>query len=430
MKTAFIILEEGVIHKPSYLGKSGDFCVLDYLLRNNYDTFVCNANDFQIQGLSTFKALHIKKQDYSQNYYHAVLNECHNIRNGKTPGSGISQMMSVLLEYDEISYVDLQKIAQEGIKPLLISRVMPQSLTGIFLENFSNLAKTMKTIQNMPEIYLYKDKVIPFLLQKDGGNITDFYSTYNQYVSKFKKEITQNSYVNLAIDSILIDINADFKTNYMKISDFAKWPICIKPFNLFGGIGVGLFTNINKEQIKAHLELIRGKFQEFAVIEKQLILIQRAVAKPEFGDIRVIFSHGNFLGAFKRYEAKNRIHNTINGAVIIPICNSKMEFFQTLETKYHSAFASAIKQITTLNSHSDFLKNEFVCGYDLLLDEQNELPQFKMTETNIACPTGFAFLDTSLVYHSIKDINLENIIKYFAENKRIIDSCLSGLSLQ
>lgn len=424
-KTAFVILESDVIHQPFYPGKSGDFAIIDYLLRNNYDTFICDVNDLQVQDLPKLKTLHIKKKDYSQNYHDAILNECRNIINKKTPGFRMDSTMRVSFEYDSISSLDLHSNAKNAIKPLLISRAMPQSLTKNFLKNFSFLAKNTETIQNMPEICLYKDKAIPFLLQKDKQNIADFYKIYGKNPAKFKEDVAKNHYTSLAIDSMLIDINDDFNSNYRKISDFAKWPICIKPFNLFGGVGVGIFENIGMEAAKAHLELIRGKFQEFSVTERQLAVVQKTVARPEFGDIRVIFTRGKFRGAFKRYEPKHHIHNTINGAIIVPVCNANMQFFQTFEIKYRNAFTEAIRQITELNSRSAFLQNEFICGYDLLLDEQNNQPQFKLTETNIACPTGFAFLDASIICNNIAELSKQNIVKYFTENKRVIDSCLT-----
>jgi hypothetical protein len=421
MTQVLIILENDVINNSFYLGKSGDFANIDYFLRHNYEVFVCNANDLQnsAQELPVFL---VKNYDYTDNYYEAILNECRNITNKKTPAFGMTEEMSIKLEYQGAEFSEIQNGA------LLFSRAMPQSLTAIFLKNFRTLQTKFQTIQNMEEIVLYKDKVIPFLLQNNEEYIADFARIYTPDILNFRNQIAKNGYQKLAIDSIVMDLDDDFELNLQKIQQFRKNQICIKPFNLFGGIGVGIFQNIQKNEIQKHFETIKGKFKEFNVTEKHLVLVQKAVKHPDFGDIRAIFSKGEFLGAFKRYEPKHWIHNTMNGAIIVPVCNKNLEFFSSFESKYHAAFKLAIAMISNLNNCVDFLKNEIFYGCDLLLDETQEGFEFKLTEINIACPTGFAFLDSSLLYNSHIDLNTNNVKEYFEKNGRVIDWCFHGVA--
>ena len=117
----------------------------------------------------------------------------------------------------------------------------------------------------------------------------------------------------------------------------------------------------------------------------------------------------------------------MNGAIIVPVCNGDFVFFQTFEGKYHNAFKEAIEHMTQLNKSVDFLQKEVFYGGDLLLDEAGGKFQFKLTEINIACPTGFAFLESSLICNSGFELNFGNIAKYYAEKGKIIDLCFAGL---
>ena len=76
---------------------------------------------------------------------------------------------------------------------------------------------------------------------------------------------------------------------------------------------------------------------------------------------------------------------------------------------------------------SDFLKKEFICGCDLLLDGNS----FKLTETNIACPTGFAFLEASILYikHG-KELTILELEQHFENNETLISRVISPLILQ
>ena len=47
MKTVLIIVEAEVLEKPLYFGKSGDFAIIDYFLRHDWNVFLLNANNLQ-----------------------------------------------------------------------------------------------------------------------------------------------------------------------------------------------------------------------------------------------------------------------------------------------------------------------------------------------------------------------------------------------
>ena len=166
---------------------------------------------------------------------------------------------------------------------------------------------------------------------------------------------------------------------------------------------------------------------EYGVSEKRLALVQEAVSHPEFGDIRTLFSFGRFLGAFKRIEKQGKIHNTMYGGVIAPVCNRNMEFHHSFEEQHRKPFKDAIALLRLLNEKSTFLRNEFICGYDLLLSHNKNDFQFKLTETNIPCPTGFAFMDASLITSQNVNFNTQTIQNYFTHNKRTVDIILDDL---
>jgi hypothetical protein len=115
------------------------------------------------------------------------------------------------------------------------------------------------------------------------------------------------------------------------------------------------------------------------------------------------------------------------GAIIVPVCNGDFVFFQTFEEAYRNAFKEAIEHMTQLNKSVDFLQKEVFYGGDLLLDEAGGTFQFKLTEINIDCPTGFAFLESSLICNSGFELNFGNIEKYYEEKGKIIDLCFAGL---
>lgn len=416
MKQVLIILENDVLNEGFYLGKSGDFCVVDYFLRHSFEVFTCGVEDVK-NNLENLKIFKVQNQDYANNYYKAIWNECGNMKNQKSPGFGKTNEMCVKLELHESELGEIKNGA------LLFSRAMPQSLTEKFLVNFKILSNKLQALQNMEAIVLLKDKVIPFLLQENKEKIDDLAKVYNDEILKFKNQVKGN-YESLVVDSIITDLDENFEKNYEKIEQFAKFEICIKPFNLFGGVGVGIFKKIDKDVVKKHLDKIKEQFVEYGVNERHLVVVQKAVKHPAFGDIRAIFAYGKFIGAFKRWEQKNMIHNTMNGAVILPVCDENFKFSQEFEKQYHNSFIKAIKKIAQLSQDLEFLQNEPFYGCDLLLDEVGGGFQFKLTEINIACPTGLSFLEQSLIFTHFQWHSIAGIKKYYNLNGRIIDKCL------
>ncbi|MFT4967070.1 MAG: hypothetical protein ACI9CD_000065 [Candidatus Deianiraeaceae bacterium] len=411
MNAVVVIVEEEFIKSSHHFGKSGDLAIVDYFIRQGWQVFLLNANF--MKGESIPQSIY-KVVSYNDTFYEAMVQEWENILNKKTP-SYSCERLKVNLELHEVSLFNVQNF-------LLISRVMPQSLTQQFLYNFNTLKKIAKaSIQNMEDICLYKDKVIPYLLQKN--NIHNIQTIYSNNVVKFKTDIT-NDYSSLALATDIINIDQISDSDIVNIDE----KICIKPFNLFGGIGVKVFNKSNKETIIQHLRSIRKFFAQYNIVEEKLVLLQEVVQFPEFGDIRVLFSYGKFIGAFKRFEPNAQIHNTMYGGSIIPICRSDFLFDSEFPHKYHQPLLEAIQMLISLNTESRFLMNEFVCGYDLLLTECNGQLQFKLTETNIACPTGFAFLDAAnlFVFYKKKP-TLESVKEYFHNNQRTIDIVMNNV---
>lgn len=413
MKTALIIVEEEILEKPIYFGKSGDLSIIDYFLRNNFSVYLINANDLQKNIIDENKIFLVENNVPPELYYNIMQLECENIINRKTPStSGEDFIITLKLQEKSLKSVS---------KYLLISRAMPQSINKIFQKNFEILAQNaVKIPQNMEHIYLYKDKVIPYLLQKNNDNIQNLYKTYLPFEKEFFSKTSS-----LALNTNIIDLSNPIGDNLKEIEKI-QGKICIKPFNLFGGLGVKIFDNaLEKEKIAVHLENIKSIFVQYKVSEKHLVLIQEAVKFPEFGDVRVLISYGKFIGAFKKVEPNNYIHNTMYGGIIEPICNEKFEFHQGFEMKYHKAFHLAINELLEICNQSSFLKNEFICGYDLLLTEEKNIVTFKLTETNIACPTGFPFMDASLLVNKYgNNVTLVNVKEYFKNNKRTIEKIM------
>jgi hypothetical protein len=423
MKTVLIIVEAEVLEKPLYFGKSGDFAIIDYFLRNNWNVFLLNANNLQKEIIKEIEVSEVQNEDYSTTFYESITLECCNIRNGKTPSTGADGLKVNL----KVKKTNLSKVKDF----LLLSRAMPQSITREFLRNFSNLGQNAFHVpQNMNEIYLYKDKVIPYLLQKNNDNLEMLYSTYSSETKKFVKQ-NGNIFESLSLNTFIIDLANSFEENYEKIIKI-NGKFCIKPFNLFGGIGVKIFQDSqNKKEILQHIETIKKEFIKYKVSERYFALVQEAVIFPEFGDVRVLFSYGKFIGAFIKCEPQGYIHNTMYGGIIIPVCNENFIFHQNFEQKYREPFLQTVHSLTSLNEMSSFLRNEFVCGYDLLLTEENKKLQFKLTETNIACPTGFPFLDSSLIVSLCKEEpSIEYIKAYFKNNARAIDIVMNSLVRQ
>jgi hypothetical protein len=414
MNTVVIIIENDVfkqgIHNGLYLGRSGDFAIINHFVEIGWNVILTTPSF-----LSENKFFGIKEIQYSTHNVHikAIFQEYQNIINNLPPSFGAKDG---LLGKVVVTPIKITEIS------LLISRVMPQSLTNEFLSSFENLATISKnTPQNMQNICLYKDKVIPYLLQNNAKNIEAIYKNYSPQVSQFQKQLSKN-YSTIAINTSIVRL--ENATNIEEELQKIPLPICVKPLNLFGGIGVGVFENYKNSL--AQFAKINREFEKYQITEK-LVLIQEAVQNPEFGDIRVMFSKGKFLGAFKRYEPINKIHNTINGARIIPVCDEALNFSDTFPKNLHTPFTQTISVLKELFLDSDFLKKEFICGCDLLLDGNS----FKLTETNIACPTGFSFLEASLIYikHG-KELTISNFNQYFEANPTLISRAISPLILQ
>jgi hypothetical protein len=413
MKTVVIVIENDVFEQGTngefYIGRSGDFTIINHFVEIGWNVILTTPSF-----LSKSKFFSINEIQYSTPNTHikAIFQEYQNIIHNLPPSFG---KIEGLLGKIVVTPIVVNEIS------LLISRVMPQSLTDEFLSDFENLAKiSQNTPQSMGNICLYKDKVIPYLLQKNANNIHTIYENYSPQVSQFQKQLSKD-YSNIAMNTSIVKISSTgIEEGLQKI----PLPICIKPFNLFGGIGVGVFENY--ADCISHFEKINCEFEKYKITEK-LVLMQEAVKNPEFGDIRVIFSNGDFLGAFKRYEPINKIHNTINGARIIPICDENLNFSDQFEKNLHTPFTQAICALRELFVESDFLRTEFICGCDLLLDGNS----FKLTETNIACPTGFSFLEASLMYitHG-KELTISHFQKHFEVNPTLINRVISSLILQ
>ena len=413
MKTVAIIIENDVFEQSTnqgiYIGRSGDFTIINHFFEIGWNITLTTPSF-----LHKNKFFGIQEIQYSTPNTHikAIFQEYQNIIHNLPPAFGKNEGLlgKIVATPTEIANIGL-----------LISRVMPQSLTDAFLSDFENLAKISEnTPQNMGKICLYKDKVIPYLLQDNSQNIKTIYENYSPQVSQFQQNLLED-YSSIAMNTSIVKLSSvGIKEDLHKI----PLPICVKPFNLFGGIGVGVFEKY-ADSIP-HFEKINREFEKYKITEK-LVLIQQAVENPEFGDIRAMFSNGEFLGAFKRYEPINQIHNTINGARILPICDENLNFADTFPKNLHNPLTQTIHVLKKLFMESDFLKKEFICGCDLLLDGNS----FKLTETNIACPTGFSFLEASLAYikHG-KELTISEFAKHFEANPTLINRVISPLILQ
>lgn len=409
MKTVLILVEEDIIFKTISLGKSGDFAVINYFLQNNWQVYLATPQMLYNESYISHAVYEVQNIDYSKQYLEAMANEAENILLGRTPDFE-GRNVKIKLETFSVSFVG---------SDLLLSRVMPQSLTPQFVKYFNVLAKKCKkTVQNIENICLYKDKVIPYLLQNQ--NLGALQSVYTQMP-------TTESYTcsNLSLETTIFNINESRQAIVERISTIVP-PFCIKPFNLFGGLGVKVFNGFTAE-VFAHIEHISKVCDTYAIQEK-LVLVQKAVEFPEFGDIRAFFSFGRFLGAFKRFEPNAKIHNTMYGGAIVPVCNANLEFSTHFAELYREPFTNAINDILHINNKSDFLQNEFICGYDLLLTQNHGKLQFVMTETNIACPTGFSFLDAvHLAEYFQKKPTVKETEEYFALNANTINIILDDL---
>lgn len=417
MKTAVIIVEQDVLEKPLYFGKSGDLAIIDFFLRKDWQVVLINAHDMQKKNFLPTHGFLVQYKDYTETFYQSMINECHNIVQGKTPATN-AEGLGIKLSLTDTLLSHYHNF-------LLLSRAMPQSISGAFLANFNILAQQAQHVaQSMEEIALYKDKAIPYLLQSNEANIKQLYKIYSADCKIFKEHVGEQ-FKELSLRTTVIDTSLAFEELY---GENIQGKVCMKPFNLFGGEGVKIFNDVNqKEEMQKHLGKIEAYFDKYNVNEQRLVLVQEAVFHPEFGDVRALFSFGKFLGAFKRFECHGQIHNTMHGGVIIPICNKEMEFYEGFEEQYRKPIQIAIKQLKELNKTSIFLRNEFVCGYDLLLTEGHYELQFKLTETNLPCPTGFAFLDCSLIVTQYASFDINQVKDYFAFNKRTIDVIMENL---
>jgi len=421
VKNVVIILEKDVLEQELHIGRSGDLVILKHFFERCCKVFVVTAQSMQINEFGNLESLNLNIiediQCKAENIYNkSTYQEYLNILNGNLPSYGVTPEMHTRIiikpcKFNEIGSIDI-----------LLSRAMPQSLTEQFLLNFQKLKEFAEIApQNMAEICLYKDKAIPYLLQNNPKNLSLIYEKYSQKLVKFKNEITK-VYSSLAIETIIIDATQSH-SEIEKVLTKIPLPVCIKPFNLFGGVGVGVFQNYS--DALNHFKKINNEFEKYQINEKRLVLAQKAVKTPEFGDIRAVFSYGKFLGAFKRYEPIGQIHNTINGAMIIPVSDFEFNFANEFEENLRKPFIEAIHLLKSLFLESEFLKSEFICGCDFLLDHT----LFKLTEINIACPTGFVFLEASLLCIKYgRELNIEDLNEYFSTNGHFFDNILTDLS--
>ncbi len=421
-KTVVVIIENDVlelgVELGFYLGRSGDFTIINHFFEDIYKV-VISTPSLLIDG--KFLAVESINFEVQNAAVKCIFQEYQNIVRNLPPSMGENERLLgkiIVSPIDEVSDISL-----------LISRVMPQSLTHEFLAEFNKLAQISQNVpQNMEDICLYKDKVIPYLLQNNEENIAILYATYSPLAEKFCNKL-QGNYNSIAMRTSIVDIS--HLTDVANVAEIDSklrkmpLPVCVKPFNLFGGIGVGVFDEYSKAV--EHFHKIDEAFTKYQISKQKLVLIQQAVKTPEFGDIRVIFSHGKFLGAFKRYEPIGKIHNTINGARIVPVCDANLNFSDAFELHLQTPFTHAITQLQALFNEIEFLKTEFICGCDFLLDGIS----FKLTEINIACPTGLAFLEASLLYikHG-KNLTLLAAQQRFAQNCTLINFAISNITLQ
>ena len=407
MKTVVVIVESDVLNSRIYLGRSGDGMVVNFFFNDGFRVILVEASSMQrsVEGVRAFLVKNIRNS--VKNVYNlSVFEEYKNVCNGSVPSNGVD--IGLFVEFDLQSCI-LNDVMDFDV---LFSRAMPQSLTKVFLQNFEFLARKARVVpQDMRNICLYKDKVIPYLLQEDEERIGKMCELYGEDVRKFKDGI-DGDFSKIAIETDICDI-----TNVENVFDVEK--VCVKPFNLFGGIGIGVFEDF--ANVCEHLKVIEGEFERFGVKEKRLVLLQRVVKNPEFGDIRPFFSCGKFIGVFKRFEPVGKIHNTINGAKILPICDENFVFAKEFQENLKDSFVEVIKMLEVLFGYSKFLRNEVIAGCDLLLDGDS----FKLTEINVACPTGFVFLEATNLFVKYGNwLKIEDLDDYFLKNGRIIERVL------
>lgn len=380
MNQVLIIVEKDVLNNGKCEGllpsKSGDFAIIGYFLQKNWKVLLLEVSKMQKFEGNVYE---VKSEDFTSQLAQSLLQECENIQNYKKP-----DFNGVVIEL-QVSKINFQEC------DLLISRAMPQSLDNIFVKSFNHLQKlAKKTIQNIEEICFYKDKVIPLLLQKNEF-LDDFWKLHEKtrFIENFVGE-------KISLLTTICNVYEEISVVMQKAQKIGK-PFCLKPFNLFGGLGVKVFQDFNQAEIEDHLKNIDAIFNNYGV-ENKMVLIQEGVQFPDFGDVRVLCSFGRFLGAFKRLEPQGKIHNTMHGGVIRPICDGLDNFHEEFAVELREPLMFAIEKVLQMGHNSGFLKNEFICGYDFLLTKKSGKFCFVLTETNIACPTGFSFLDSARLF--------------------------------
>ena len=180
---------------------------------------------------------------------------------------------------------------------------MPQSLSTKLLKALQPfIQKAAAVPQNINQIFLYKDKIIAFLLQQSDF-CNDLYVSYSDQIKEFSTIIDKQNYQDLAICSRAFLIDENEKHISAKISSLKSSKICLKPFNLFGGLGVGIFDQNDHQAIALHLKKVAKLYQKYYV-EYPIIIAQKAIAHPDFGDVRIFFSYGKVHWRVSKTQSK------------------------------------------------------------------------------------------------------------------------------
>jgi len=293
-------------------------------------------------------------------------------------------------------------------EPISLTEKYYQKLEGIFAEQIKK-----NQVYNDPKIC---------------SKISDKQSIYelDQELPNEKK---------LGFATMIIDLNHFDKITDEKLAQFQNnQPVCIKPYNWFGGIGVilhnGVLTaqklseylkQIQQEIFEDAKKIVNGNEEEarkLAVLPK--IIIQEQALYPHFGDLRILVSDGKVLGGFLRVPKRGQsignlhfgghpeaipsiaIYKNDLRKIIHQLRENNIKFtLPNLDVIDAAAFVECLHNLensieNTLNKSGEISKklaSLFYIGVDGLLHKSGDKLQFYINEMNVTCPMGQAQFD-------------------------------------
>jgi hypothetical protein len=273
----------------------------------------------------------------------------------------------------------------------------------------------------------------------------------------------------LGFATMIIDLNNFDKITDKKLAEFQNnRPLCIKPYNWFGGIGIilhsGVLTvwklseylkQIQQEIFEDAKTIVNGNEEEakkLAILPK--IIIQEQALYPHFGDLRILVAKGKVIGGFLRVPKRGdnvgnlhfgghpeaipsiAIYKNDLAEIIRQLKDNNIKFtLPNLDVIDAASFVQCLHNLensieNVLDKKGEIskkLSSLFYIGVDGLLHQRENQLQFCINEMNVTCPMGQAQFDMAKLALQMLENNdfgvaIYNILKPYFSAKITYDN--------